>query len=245
VSRRTVLGVDLASASWASNGVAAITFDDRAIFAVEPGALSWPGGPLTPGALADALDAFARERGVSCIALDGPHAWRDPETPAGLPGVGRRSEWLCRTQGKTGVWPKTYPGNQRPWIEHCIDVFTALLAKPGVGLQERPGAQAGGYAVLEAYPTAVWRESGLAPLPAKQKKPQLTGFTRALREAFALPPFRTDSHDDLQAVAAALCAVGAAGGPVRATALGAPCRSIAHGAGTLRVEGCIWTARPR
>lgn len=114
MTRRTVLGVDLASAAWASNSTAVLTFDERSILAVEPGAISWPDAPLTARALAAAIDDLARERKVCCIALDGPHAWRDPQTPAGLPGVGRRSECLCRTQRKTGVHPKTYPGNQRP-----------------------------------------------------------------------------------------------------------------------------------
>ena len=244
MARRTVLGVDLASAAWASNGTAVLTFDEGRVLEVTPGAIAWPAAPLTARALAQAIDGFARERKVCCIALDGPHAWRDPETPAELPGVGRRSEYLCRTQGKTGAYPKTYPGNQRPWIEHCIDVFTALLEQQGVVLQERLGAVVGGYGVIETYPTAVWRQSGLVPLPSKAKKPKLAGFARALSAAFTLPAFNATSHDDLQAVAAGLCAVGAAGGPARATALGEPCKTIAHGSGVLRVEGYIWTARP-
>jgi hypothetical protein len=249
VALRSVLGIDLASAAWASNGTAAIRFSPErgGLFEAALGVIEWPGGKVTAPALASAIDDYARANRVCCVALDGPHAWRDPETPAALPGVGRRSEYACRTQGKTGVYPNTYPRNQRAWIELCIDVFSALLDEPGVVLQETIGAvDTGGYGIIEAYPTAVWRASGLSPLPSKAKKPVLAPAAKALANAFGMRPFEPTSHDDLQAVAAALCAVGAAGGPVQATALGVPCKTApAEGQDrALRLEGYIWQAQP-
>ncbi len=105
-----------------------------------PGAIAWPGPetPLTPESLAAAIHDFAVREDVRAVALDGPHAWRNPHTPADLPGSGRRCEYLCRTQGKTGVYPKTYPGTQFAWIDFWVRVFDPLLAQPGVRLAEAP-----------------------------------------------------------------------------------------------------------
>ncbi len=243
------LGVDLASASWADNGSALVSFDrDSARFvSVSPGAIAWPSSPLTARSLADAVDAFAREHGVGAVALDGPQGWRAPETAPELPGVGRRSEYRCRTQGKTGVYPQTYPRTQRAWIELCIEVFDALLEKPGVVLAEERGASApaSGYLLLECFPTSSWRASGLTPLPGKRKRPALAPFVSALSRAFALPAFSTSSHDDLQAVVCALVAAAAIGGPADAIVHGDRSRSVVHGDGrSRRVEGVIWGARP-
>lgn len=251
------LGIDLASASWGDNGSALLELDatqrsDRSARAarfvsVVPGAIVWPSVPLTPASHAGVIDAFARSRGVRAVALDGPQGWRDPDTDPELPGVGRRAEHACRTQGKTGTYPKTYPSNQRAWIEHCIAVFDALLEKPNVVLAQEPGAAppSDGYLLLECFPTSTWRMSGLTPLPGKAKRPALAPFIAALSAAFALPPFSTSSHDDLQGVAAALTAAAALGGPARAILHGVPARSIVDPSGQRRrVEGLIWDAAP-
>lgn len=259
-----VLGIDLASARWRFNGSALVEFSSgtgvaaasRAFTRVVPGVIPWPSDrdpdqPLTPGALAAAIHAVAVRQGVRAAALDGPHAWRNPETAAHLPGVGRRCEYACRTQGKTGVYPTAYPGTQFAWIEFCVQVFDALLAQPGVRLADGPAARpdrdrdpGGGYVVLECFPTAIWRASGLTPLPAKAKRPDVQRFYDALAAAFALPPVPVTNHDDLQAVVAALAAVGAIGGPVVSRRHGEACCMAAHADGARRVEGFIWDAAP-
>ena len=249
---RTVLGIDLASSKWSSVGTASIEFDDetRKFTRVVPGAIRWPATPRkpTPESLADAIDAFARRERVCAVALDGPQGWRDPATPEGTLGVGRRCEYACRTQGKTGAHPRTYPGPQRGWIEFCIDTFARLLTRPDVALSE-PGirdAVAGGYLVLECFPTSAWRSSGLVPLPGKSKKPDLEPYRHSLTAAFGLPSFSVVSHDDLQAVVAALTAAAAAGGPASPLPKGTPASLIAHPDGRpRRVEGYIWDVEPR
>lgn len=242
---RKALGIDLASSKWSAVGSATIEFDDRAkrFTRVVPGAVRWPEVALTSGALADAIDSFARREGVCAIAMDGPQGWRDPATPPGAPGVGRRCEYECRTQGKTGAYPRTYPGTQRAWIEFCVEVFANLLARPGVALSDpvaRPDGSAN-YVVLECFPTSTWRSSGLVPLPAKSKRPELAPYLRALTAAYRLPKTSVSSHDDLQAVVAAVTAVAAVGGPAVADVKGL--------AGTIdgserRLEGYIWDVKP-
>jgi len=246
---RTVLGIDLASTKWSSVGSATIGFDDEAnsFTRVVAGAIVWPAAPLTPDALADATDAFARREGVCAVALDGPQGWRDPATTEGAPGVGRRCEHACRTQGKTGAYPRTFPSTQRKWIEFCVEVFANLLARPGVELADPAAAPSAltNYVVLECFPTSAWRSSGLVPLPAKGRRPELATWLRALTAAYRLPPTMVSSHDDLQAVVAALTAAAAAGGPavvdtngVRATVL------VGADGSQHRIEGYIWDVKP-
>ena len=246
---RKVLGIDLASSKWSAVGSATVEFDAEAgrFTRVVAGAIRWPASPLTPGALADAIDAFARRKGVRAVALDGPQGWRDPATPLDAPGVGRRCEYECRTQGKTGAYPRTFPGTQRGWIEFCIEVFANLLGRPWVVQADlAAGARrASAYAVLECFPTSVWRSSGLVPLPAKSRRPDLAPYLKSLTAAYRLPATIVANHDDLQAVVAAISAAAAVGGPVVALPKGTPARLVprAHGS-PLRVEGYIWDAKP-
>jgi hypothetical protein len=248
------LGIDLASASWDANGSALIEYDDdtMAFERVVPGVLEWPrsqGERPTAAALADTVDRFVRREEVSAVALDGPQGWRDPARPATERGVGRRCELACRTQGKTGVHPKTYPATQREWIMFSVAVFDALLARRDVVLGESvPLPSHASYVVVECFPTSTWRASALPPLPGKQRVKQLAlgDYARRLSDAFGLPAFETTSHDDLQAVVAALVAVAVQGGPALPVPHGMAASSTAGSDGApVRVEGIIWDAKPR
>lgn len=246
---RTVLGIDLASAKWSSVGSATIEFDDEAntFTRVVAGAITWPAAPLTPDALADAIDAFTRREGVCAVALDGPQGWRDPATPDATRGVGRRCEYECRTQGKTGAYPRTFPGTQRKWIEFSIEVFARLLARPGVALADPTVAPEtpNRYVVLECFPTSAWRSSGLAALPGKGRRPDLTPYWRSLAAAYGLPDAHVSTHDDLQAVVAALTAAAAAGGPAIVDRKGVRGTVLAGADGSQRrIEGFIWDVKP-
>src|SRR5688572_10138116 len=123
MSDRRVLGIDVASASWSDVGTAAIDFDEERVTSVIAAPITWPNERLTPAALARIVNAFVRQYSVCAVALDGPQGWRDPETASQLPGMGRRCEYQCRTQGKTGVHRRTYPANQVNWIEFSIELF--------------------------------------------------------------------------------------------------------------------------
>jgi hypothetical protein len=245
-----VLGVDLASGKWSDNGSALLELDRDRFTGLTAPAIVWPSRTLDPGAMAAAIDAFARAEGVCAVSLDGPQGWRDPGTPDGTPGVGRRCEYACRTQGKTGVRPVTFPSTQRPWIEFCIEVFDRLLALPDVSLANDPAhlmAPKTGYVLLECFPTSAWRSSGLDALPGKHKRPDPAPYVEALTQAYALPapPKPVASHDDVQGVVAALCAVPFAGGPAIAEPSGSSARLIQDAGGAVRVEGLIWNVRPR
>ena len=249
--RYRALGIDVASARWPSNGSALVEWDPRrGIFTrVRAPAIAWPAEPLTPRALADAIDSFARSSSALAVALDGPQGFRDPGTPRGAPGVGRRCEHACRTQGKTGVYPRTYPSTQRRWVEFCVDLFDSLLSRRGVVLASAGTGRPlrGGYALLECFPTSAWRSSGLVPLPAKSRKVPLAPHARALAQAYGLPlpPRGVGGHDDLQAVVAALAAAAFAGGPAIPEPRGVPAGVAVDRRGVARrTEGFIWDVRP-
>ena len=249
-----VLGVDVASSKWIANGSALLAFESGAAHfsALRVPALVWPADiakTLWAVGLADAIDRFARQEGVAAVALDGPQGWRDPETLEGTPGVGRRCEYECHTPAKTGVYPETYPGNQRPWVEFCTEVFAALLQRPSVRLASSNASgeiPSDGYVVLECFPTSVWRSSGLTPLPGKSRKPDLRSFADKLITAYRIPfqPAQVERHDDLQAIAAAVAAAAYAGGPAVPLPRGVPAVPFQSGNVQLLQEGLIWDAKP-
>ena len=247
-----VLGIDLASSEWSSIGNAALTFDSvsRTPQSVQAGVIQWPAHALTTKELAMAIDHYARANGVCAVALDGPQGWRDPATPQGTRGVGRRCEYECRTQAKTGVYPMTFPRNQRPWIEFCVDVFAELLKQESVLLADpivEHSAPGEGYLLVECNPTSAWRESGLVPLPGKSKKPLLDPFLDSLAKTYGLPPAAApiNSHDDVQAVVAAIVAASIVGGPAVPISTGIASKTITDERGARRrVEGFIWNVRP-
>jgi hypothetical protein len=107
-----VLGIDTALVGWEAVGSGVIEFDASSFTRLLSPAVAWPRQPLSARALAVEIDRFARAEQIAAVSIDGPQGWRNPvtpPTPPGTPGVGRRCEYLCRTQGKTGVYPQTYP----------------------------------------------------------------------------------------------------------------------------------------
>ena len=99
----------------------------------------------------------------------------------------------------------------RPWLDGA-----PRATRTGGPRAGDAGDVGDGYVVLECFPTSIWRASGLTPLPAKAKRPDVQAHYDALAAAYALPPAQVTSHDDLQAIVAALAGVGAVGGPVQA-----------------------------
>ncbi len=100
-----------------------------------------------------AVDACARREQVRAVALmvRTPGAVRlRLRTCLAWAAAG---ELACRTQGKTGVYPRAYPGTQFAWIYFCVRVFDALLALPDVRLADGlPPTADEGYVVLECFP---------------------------------------------------------------------------------------------
>ena len=253
----TVIGIDLAYKTWGDVGSATLTFvagDSPAWRAGRVDVIAWPGGQLSPAAMAEAIDRFAGEVKAVAVSIDGPQGWRDPHAVRPK-GVGRWCDYEARTPGKTGVFGRVYPGTYTGWVTFSVAVFADLLARPYVTLANDPTATrldpppAGHYYLLECFPTSTWRASGLGSLPGHRKAPPavVSSYADALQRLYDLPEsIVTGHHDHLQAVVAALPAAGLLGGPCKAIARGEParCEPATPDTPAHLVEGIIWDAAP-
>jgi hypothetical protein len=253
-----VLGIDLASGVWSDNGSALLSFcpgQPPEWREVRYGVIRWPDRPLSAEAMASAIDAFVRQEGIHAVGLDGPQGWREPDV-SGRPGVGRWCEYQARTQGKSGVYGIGYPATQLGWMRFCMEVFERLLTRAHARLLNDPSQtrvsvlKPGSFWLAECFPTSTWRTSGLEPLPAKQRTipAQVARWAKSLWKHYDLPASGKwrGSHDDLQAVVAALPVAGLLGGPSSPHPHGKEGSQIKANGATPRhrVEGLIWDCGP-
>jgi hypothetical protein len=193
-----VLSVDLAYKRYRDCGVAVL---ERRHGALVVQLLEVPlPDPPDPVALAHWLVAQCTEHGASGICIDGPLGWKAPGTAA---EHSRLSEKAVRAPGKTGLPPDgVKPRGYLPFTVFSIALFERLTTHHGLAL---PGATLHPSApfVTETFPTAAWRQLGLAPLPAKARTTPalLEEAVHRLRDATGvlLEP-DVPTHDQLQAV---------------------------------------------
>src|SRR5712692_8609114 len=163
--------------------------------------------------------------------------------------LGGRGSAPVRSTGRRGGGTRRRPRERPEW---------GGAASTSAGRKERPvltreptraRKEPGSSSASKCSPTCsadpASRSSGLVPLPAKAKKPDLAPYVQSLTAAYQLPDTEVSSHDDLQAVVAALIAAAAVGGPAIALAKGAPASVVVHADGSrLRIEGYIWDVKP-
>lgn len=256
-----VLGIDMASRSWEDNGSAIVRFTtgaDAQWNDVDYRCVKWPtSNRLSPESMAEVIQRTIEERQITAVSLDGPQGWREPNAPPRL-GVGRDCEYHARCQGKTGEKGRSYPQTQHGWISFCIDLFAELMKRGRARIVnsvegiDADQLEAGEYFLLECFPTSTWRESGLTPLPGKRRvgnnSALVEQYLKSLQRRFGLPVFShwSGSHDDLQAIVAALPAVGLLKGPCVASSKGSPGKWYPNADTQDRwwVEGLIWDAKP-
>lgn len=248
------MGIDLASKSWSDNGACVLSFDitEKKWLLRDSHCIKWPTDPMTPSRMATALVDYIRENKIAGLSLDGPQGWREPNASE-RDGVGRVCEYEARCPGKTGEIGTTYPGPQLGWIQFCIDVFAELKKHGGKiptvaeGIATLQPMSSDSFWLIECFPTSIWRASGLAVLPGKDRcrrhRVALTPYQESLTACYGLPDDRTadPTHDDLQATVAALPMAGLLGGPVEPIPRGKD--SWVCDDGHL-VEGVIWDAKP-
>lgn len=172
--------------------------------------------------LADWIMETAERRDVGVIAIDGPLAWRDPDTDS---VHSRLAERAVRAPGKTGlppdgVKPHTYLG----FTSHSI-ALAEHLTTAGWEPVSDPHSAGGTRMITETFPTAAWRQLGLPPLPGKSRatlEDVTVGLTR-LQQACTIRLSGVETHDDLQAVTGGIApAWWRAGCMDRVTFAGAP-----------------------
>ncbi len=256
-----VLGVDLASKSWSDSGSAILEFQispQPKWLSAQYGCIEWPDCDLTSAAMAEVIHSYVAENMLDAVSLDGPQGWREPK-PEIRGGVGRWCEYLAACPGKTGKYGKTYPGTYRNWIQFSLEVFETLIDRSDFQLANNPDSKIlelldDQYCwLLECFPTSIWKTSGLKPLPAKTKfagnHQKISSYVTALQKCYDLPNLEDwqGTHDDLQAIVAALPAAGLLGGPCQAVPKGKSGWFVDAKADIPRhwVEGIIWDSKPR
>jgi hypothetical protein len=198
-----ILSVDLATSSYTNLGIILLSKKRGGFFAQAMSLKDFHlEGPPSPSKLATRLADTCHRLSARILLLDGPQAWKHPGN--GLPHS-RVCERLLNTPGKTGLPGSSKPANYLPFIVFSIEVFKDLLAH---GFELWSGRTAPLLAV-ESFPSSAWRQLGLRPLPAKKKArfEHLQEATNALRHMFPLDVPDGLSHDELQALVAALAGV--------------------------------------
>jgi hypothetical protein len=161
--------------------------------------------PLSRSDFAKLISTFCHEEGIRVLLVDGPQAWKDPD-----------SEWPhCRvcekelaTPAKTGTEGVVKPHTWVRFVRFSIELFDSLTKECGAQLAEgqRLEAPQSGLLALESFPTSAWRALRLRPLPAKRKctRNDLTNGAVNLKRLYDLTLISEPTHDELQALVAAL-----------------------------------------
>ncbi|MGD2058245.1 MAG: hypothetical protein PVF85_10440 [Anaerolineales bacterium] len=194
-----VLSIDLASRRYKDFGIALLEVDSQTPSFPEPVDLGWEGEPEAESCAA-ALNAYCAANDVQVLLLDGPHAWRHPQSPIEHM---RLAERVLNTPGKTGVPGQAKPKNYLRYIQFSIDLFHALhfdykwsLIEQGWHRKRRKHRL-----VVESYPSAAWELLGLDRLPGKSraKRADLNRFAKNLSQVTAYHLPKGLNHDQLQA----------------------------------------------
>lgn len=195
-----ILSVDLAARRYRDFGIAVLSGSSSAATAqfVSPVALGLTGLP-DPVVFAERLAAHGRAINASLILLDGPQAWKAPNsTDLHM----RRCERATRTPGKTGLPGKVKPGSWTRMVTFSVTVFDAL---DRLGWPRFNTNWTGERSAIESFPTHAWRTVRLAPLPGKSKKGvRPAEWCSRLCNTTGLTTIGEPSHDEIQAAIAGL-----------------------------------------
>lgn len=199
----TVLSIDLALTSYRDVGVAVVRSAADGTIHARVVDVPLEGRPSV-AALVEWIESRCQIESITCIAIDGPSAWRAPGgRSTSTSQHARAAEAVLHTPGKTGlppdgVKPSTYLG----FTQLSVDLF-AMLAGRGWTFPHELGAVPPRL-LVETFPTAAWRGLRLAPLPGKAKARRDVGtvplWLERLSQRLPLHTVGVVTHDQLQAV---------------------------------------------
>ncbi len=202
----SVVSLDLAAKSYTDNGLALVRGDETLKCEFLDVASYLDGAPNARD-LADFLDSIAKRSNASCILIDGPQAWK-------LADNGLEHQRVCEkalhTPGKTGEPGIVKPASWTRFVEFSIELFDALDERGWPRLPDRSMTHSkhSGFA-LESFPTAAWRGVGLKTLPSKAKAgpAEVQAQLDRLCRIFPVEVAREPSHDEMQALVAAIAGI--------------------------------------
>ena len=202
----TILSIDLAYKRYADFGVVAVSHVSKGLRCEFLPSPDWSSQPEPERLAAWAVDVAEGLR-ASCIMLDGPQAWKDPNN-----GVvhSRLCERELNAPAKTGLPGYVKPRNYLPFVTFSIEVFSCLDRFGWPRLNTYSQAEDAALrlpCVIESLPLAAWRALRLPILPAKRKarKEDLADRLARLQTLYPLDlTMQTPSHDQLQALVSGL-----------------------------------------
>ncbi|MGD8553350.1 MAG: hypothetical protein PVG02_06790 [Anaerolineales bacterium] len=193
-----VLSIDLASRRYKDFGIALLDVgSDKPTFP-EPGELGLDGEPEAE-ACAAVLAEFCKANEVNVMLLDGPHAWRYPQSSIEHM---RLAERVLNTPGKTGNPGTAKPKNYLRYIQFSIDLFRALHDDFNWAFIKHSWHRKRNRRwIVESFPSAAWELLGLPRLPGKSraKRADLNRFSKKLGQITGYDLPSGLSHDELQA----------------------------------------------
>jgi hypothetical protein len=161
--------------------------------------------PLQSRVFAHVVSDFCHKEGIRILLVDGPQAWKDPDSEL---LHCRACERELATPAKTGTVGSVKPKTWVRFVSFSIGVFESLVTECGAQLAESHQiiAPKSGFLALESFPTSAWRALKLKPLPGKTKsKPfDIADRVASLRQYYKLELSSEPSHDELQALVSAL-----------------------------------------
>ena len=190
------LSIDLASRRYSHFGIIFLPEGSRTPRVLMPKELGLK-DPPEAASLAVAIESLARTANVDVVLLDGPQAWRYPQSPIKHM---RLCERVLNTPGKTGIPGQAKPSTYLTYIQFSIDVFHYLRAAYGWSLLSSDWPQHSGRRwVVEVFPSAAWALLGLDRLPGKSRGAGLEPWRLELAQVtgYSLPS--NLNHDQLQA----------------------------------------------
>lgn len=199
-----VFSIDLASASYGRMGFCMLTGSRRASTAsfVKPAQLGLK-NPPEPKVLASTIFHYCQEQGIRIVFLDGPQAWKDPDSDL---RYCRRCEFELFTPAKTGMFGTAKPGSCLSYVQFSIELFSHLMDLGFELVRKAPIRASRRFLAIESFPTSAWRSLGLRPLPRSARKDpnELRVRARNLEKNFGVRIPEESTHDEMQALLGAM-----------------------------------------
>lgn len=196
-THRNILSVDLASRRYRDFGFAFLRHGSQGPQFPTAADLDLL-DPPDAASFAAALEVFCQTNEAGVLLLDGPQAWRHPDSPIDHM---RLCERVLNTPGKTGTPGQVKPAPLLNYVRFSIQVFRHLHDDHGWSLlthdwSTRPRQRW----VVEVFPSSAWGMMGWQRLPSRPRTAaKIEPWRRMLAQSLGWELPNRLTHDELQA----------------------------------------------